>query len=173
MGAKHHLHTMRVGKRKAIVVAVVLLHTVLLTAYTFPEQFVPEKLRITGQWYARPLFHQQWRLFAPDPPLCSCELEVRYGQGEWSAIDRRLDTYLQRRMVQNLARHVQAEVHQGDTVPDPLLVKAMRMNIQYSNDAALRGAALPAPEFRLVEQCIIDPQRPLERIERISRLHTP
>jgi len=164
---------MTIGKGKSIVVAVVLLHTMLLAAYTFPEQFVPEKLRITGQWYARPLFHQQWKLFAPDPPLCSCMLEARYGEGQWHSIDRGPDSYMQRRTVQNLARHIQAEVHQGDTVPDPLLVKAMRMNIQYSNDAALRGAALPDPEFRLVEQCIIDPKRPLERIERISKLHTP
>lgn len=164
---------MTIGKSKAIVVAVVLLHTLLLAAYTFPQQFVPEQARMLGQWYARPLFHQQWKLFAPDPPLCSCELQVRHGQGAWSSIDRGPDTYLQRRTVQNLARHVQAEVDQGDTVPDPLLVKAMRMNIQYSNDAAIRGAALPDAEFRLVEQCITDPQRPLERSERITPLHTP
>lgn len=174
MLVKHHLHTMTVRKGRASVVAAVLLHTLLLAAYTFPEQFVPEQARVIGQWYARPLFHQQWKLFAPDPPQCSCELEVRFGQGaSWSSIDRGPDTYLQRRTVQNLARHVQAEVHQGDTVPDPLLVKAMRMNIQYSNDATLRGAAAPDPEFRLVEQCITDPQRPLERSERITHLHTP
>jgi len=156
-----------------VVAAVVLLHTLLLAAYTFPETVVPERFRVVGQWYARPLFHQQWKLFAPDPPLCSCVLEGRFGQAAWFSIDRGPDTYLQRRTVQNLARHVQAEVQLGHTVLDPHLVQAMHVNILYSDDGPGRGVKLPIPEFRLVELCITDPLRPAERTERITQLPTP
>jgi hypothetical protein len=169
MGAKHHLHTMTLRFGKGIVIAVVLSHTLLLAAYTFPEGLVPERFRVIGQWYARPLFHQQWKLFAPDPPLCSCVLEGRFGQGPWSSIDRGPDSYLQRRTVQNLARHVQAEVQRGDTIPDSHLVEAMRMNILFSSFAPGEG---PIPEFRLVERCIADPGYPKDRMIRITQLRT-
>jgi hypothetical protein len=173
MEAKHHLHTMTPRFGKGIVIAVVLLHTLLLAAYTFPEGFVPERFRLIGQWYDRPLFHQQWKLFAPDPPLCSCVLEGRFGQGEWSSIDCGPDSYLQRRTVQNLARHVQAEVQRGDTILDHHLVQAIRMNVLSSNYEPGRGNEVPEPEFRLVEQCIIDTEQPMVRMERITHLHTP
>jgi len=173
MEAKHHLHTMTPRFGKGIVIAVVLSHTVLLAAYTFPEALVAERFRLIGQWYARPLFHQQWKLFAPDPPPCSCVLEGRFGQGEWSSIGRGPDSYLQRRTVQNLARHVQSEVQRGDTIPDHHLVQAMRMNVLSGIYEPGRGYEVPVPEFRLVEQCIIDPEQPKVRMERIKHLHTP
>jgi hypothetical protein len=162
--------TLRFGK--GIVIAVVLLHTLLLAVYTFPESFVTERFRMVGQWYARPLFHQQWKLFAPDPPPCSCVLEGRFGQGEWSAIDRGPDNYLQRRSLQNLARHVQAEVQRGDTIADQHLLQAMRMNILYGSYEPGGGYDVPVPEFRLVEQCVIIPAQPLRRTMRITHLHT-
>ena len=31
--------------------------------------------------YARPLFHQQWDLFAPDVPPCGCTIEVKTEDG--------------------------------------------------------------------------------------------
>ncbi len=150
---------------KLLVIAVVLLHSVLIAGYTFPTSLVPERLQILGQWYARPLFHQVWKLFAPDPPLCSCVLEARVGQGAWQHIDRIPQSYLQRRSVQNLARYVQAEVHSGDTVPDAVLLRAMRSNFFHSSEAEPL-----APEFRLVEHCITDPLRPSERELRITQL---
>lgn len=156
---------------KLLVIAVVLLHSVLIAAYTFPRNMVPERLHLIGQWYSRPLFHQYWKLFAPDPPLCSCALEARVAQGTWQSIDRGPQSYLQRRSVQSLARYVQAEVHSGDTVPDAILLSAMRANFLYSSDGTGRETEAPRKEFHLVEQCIADPLRPSERGIRITQLH--
>ncbi|MBK7947114.1 MAG: hypothetical protein IPJ85_18210 [Flavobacteriales bacterium] len=74
---------------KRILIGVVLAHTLLIAFYTFPHQLVPERLRIIGQFYARPLFHQQWRLFAPDPPLCDCKVEVKVGEEGWRSSSAR------------------------------------------------------------------------------------
>ena len=41
-----------------------------------PVQVVPVRMRYWSQAYARVLFHQDWRLFAPDPPPCGCSIEV-------------------------------------------------------------------------------------------------
>ncbi len=155
---------------KLLVVAVVLLHSVLIAAYTFPTSLVPERLQILGQWYARPLFHQVWQLFAPDPPICSCSLEARIEQGAWQAIGRDPQSYVQRRTVQNLTRHVQSEVHSGDTVPNAILLQAMITHVLYSGDGTGVEEA-PSPEFRLVEHCITDPLRPSEREIRVTQLH--
>ena len=51
-------------------------HTFLLAAYTMPEHVVPLRFRFWSQAYARVLFHQDWRLFAPDPPACGCFIAI-------------------------------------------------------------------------------------------------
>jgi hypothetical protein len=146
---------------------IVGVHTLLLACYVFPASLVHERLQAWGQAYARPFFHQQWRLFAPDPPLCSCGVEVGLPGGDWRPIDAPFNHYLQRRQAQGIARYVQAEVHRGDTVPDPALVQAMRSMVRDI------GREVPDLRFRLVEQCVEDPQRPMLRTRRITRLHTP
>ncbi len=160
-------------KRKQIVIAIVVLHTALIACYTFPGTLVPEKLRIIGQFYARPLFHQQWLLFAPDPPLCSCQVEAKWGTRSWGSIERGENSYLQRRVAQAIARHVQAEVHAGDTIPATQLIGAMRSMALYSEYEPGEGRTPPAVEFRLVEQCVTDPSRPMLREEQITQLRTP
>ncbi|MBK8497443.1 MAG: hypothetical protein IPL52_01175 [Flavobacteriales bacterium] len=154
-------------------IAAVIGHTVLIACYTFPEAIVPERLRVLGQFYARPLFHQQWRLFAPDPPLCSCELQWSAAGAAWRSIDHGPDTYLQRRAVQSIARHVQAEVHAGDTVPAVPLMRAMRGMVYQGAFDTGRGHDPPTLQFRLVEHCVTDPHSPREREERITLLHAP
>jgi hypothetical protein len=154
------------------VLLLVAVHLLLLAAYTFPQALVPEGLRLAGQWYARPFFHQYWRLFAPDPPTCSCTLEVRFGDAPWSTLDRGPDTYLQRRTMQTLARHVQAGVQRGDNTPEPRLRQVMRTQAWHALEPG-RGHHLAPPEFRLVERCILDPRRPHERTERMTELRMP
>ncbi len=151
-------------KKRLLVILVVAMHTLLLVCYTFPSRWVPERVRILGQFYARPLFHQQWLLFAPDPPPCSCELQVRTGSGAWASLveDR---GYLARRSAQALARHVQGEVHQGSNVPSRPLLRAMHLIAQQRF-----GAAAYRCTFRLLERCIVAPDRPTERMERITLL---
>lgn len=156
---------------KVLVIGVVLFHSVLIAAYTFPRDLVPERLHGIGQWYARPLFHQSWKLFAPEPPLCSCALEARVAEGTWQRIDGGTENYLQRRSVQSLARYVQVEVHSSDTVPNAILLSAMHANfLQGSKDTGREAGSLRT-EFRLVERCIADPLRPAERGIRITQLH--
>lgn len=153
--------------------AAAIAHTLLVACYTFPEAMVPERMRVLGQLYARPLFHQQWRLFAPDPPLCSCMLQWSAQGSAWRSIDHGPDTYLQRRTVQAIARHVQAEVHAGDTVPAEPLLRAMRGMVYQGAFDTGRDRHLPKLDFRLVEQCVSDPRSPRHREERITLLRTP
>lgn len=154
-------------------ITVVVLHSALLACYTFPSALVSERLRVLGQLYARPLFHQQWLLFAPDPPHCSCELQARWGTRPWSSIQRAPGHYLQRRIAQAIARHIQAEVHGGDTAPAEPLVKAARAMALYSEFEPGEGRTPPDVKFRLIEHCATDPHRPSDREERITVLETP
>lgn len=160
-------------RKKFFFVAFVVAHSALLACYTFPRVLVPEKLRVLGQLYARPLFHQQWLLFAPDPPSCSCVLQAKWGTYPWGSIDHGPDSYMQRRTIQALARHIQSEVHAGDTIPTIELVQAMRALALYSEFEPGEGRSAPQAEFRLVERCVTDPTRPAQREERITHLHMP
>ena len=110
---------------RGIVVGLVALHTVLLLGYTLPSQFVPERWNDLSLYYVRPLFHQQWQLFAPDPPLCSCAIEVILSSEDIRSIDHGKG-YLSRRMAQAIARRVQVEVAHGDATPHPDLMRAMK-----------------------------------------------
>ncbi len=161
------------ARSKRILIGIVAGHTLLLAVYTFPRQIVPERLRVLGQLYARPLFHQQWRLFAPDPPLCDCRLQWSTAATPWSYIEYRPGGYLHRRTLQSLARHVQSEVHAGDTVPAPELVSAMRGIVVHGSFDPGPGRTLPELRFRLVERCVIDPGAPAIRAERVTPLRTP
>jgi DNA-binding transcriptional LysR family regulator len=160
-------------KRKCIAVVVVALHTALLACYTFPSAFIPEKLRVLGQLYARPVFHQQWRLFAPDPPRCACRIESRWGARTWITLDHRQTNFLERRTAQAIARHIQAGVHEGDTMVSAVLLPAMRSMALYSEYEPGVGRPLPSMEFRLVEHCVTDAEHPRLREERITQLRMP
>lgn len=137
--------------KSRVVIALAALHLALLMAYSFPDRIVPEKLRMIAQLYVRPLFHQQWKLFAPDPPMCSCAIERSIDRVEWQPIET--DHYLEDRIAQNLARHAQRALRSGNV--DPLLIDALRK--------AARNETAQAVLFRLKEQCVIDPQHPADR----------
>lgn len=151
---------------KRILIGVVLAHTLLIAFYTFPHQLVPERLRIIGQFYARPLFHQQWRLFAPDPPLCDCKVEVKVGEEGWRSLLRQGDGYLDRRMAQSIARNMQRPVAEG-ALPDQPTLRALSAMVR---DISREQANL---RFRLVERCAIDAADPVKREERITEIAVP
>lgn len=155
------------------VIALVGLHTLLLAAYTFPRSLVPERLRVIGQAYARPFFHQEWKLFAPDPPLCACELQYSQG-GAWMPIDRGPDHWLQRRAVLLLAYHLQARVHAGDErIPKVFVPTFQAMTLYSSYEPGPGRPPPPGSRIRLVEQCVEDPAQPRSRVERITLLRWP
>jgi len=157
---------------RRFVIGAVALHTLLLACYTFPEQLVPERLRVMGQFYARPVFHQQWRLFAPDPPLCDCRIQWSTAAMPWRDVEYRPGTYLQRRTLQSLARHIQAEVNADDTVPALELTRSLRGIVYHASFDPGRGHEMPALSFRLVERCVSDAHAPTVRAERITLLDT-
>lgn len=113
----------------------------------------------------RSIFHQQWNLFAPDPPTCACTLQVGLPDGSWRPLVRDDDHYLVHRMARPLADHVQEQVLHGDTIMMPVLSGAMRGLVRDI------GRELPGLRFRLVERCVQDPDRPTQRVERITPLH--
>lgn len=106
-------------------------HTALLLAYTLPADWVPLRLRYWSQAYCRVLFHQDWRLFAPDPPECGCSIEVKPApEAEWLRLSDVHDHPVWRRMSANACRFVEASRHDGDTVviaPLPLTLSLERM----------------------------------------------
>mgnify|MGYP001198518330 CR=1 FL=1 len=153
------------GRNRWVVITVVVLHTLLLLAYTLPVQFIPGMFRSLSIAYARPLFHQSWQLFAPDPPPCSCTIEVIMNENDIRPIDQDRG-YLEHRMAQTIARSIQSELAQGDSSPRPELVRAMKRMV---GDIERELGVL---EFQLHEECIVDPQSPTERIVRITKLKT-
>ena len=88
---------------------VVAGHLLLLCAYTFPAEWIPTRLRYWSQAYARILFHQDWRLFAPDPPACACRLEVREdATAHWVPLDELGSNPVWQRMIANACRYTDA-----------------------------------------------------------------
>lgn len=152
---------------RCLVVVLVALHIALLAAYTVPDRLVPVGLRFIGQVYTRPLFHQQWKLFAPDPPLCSCEVQVLLGAEEPRPLYASDANYLTRRMAATIAWHVQAEVEAGGSAPSGELQQAMRSMVRDI------GREVPGLRFQLVRQCVTDPSQPQERETRITPLDMP
>jgi hypothetical protein len=140
----------------------VTLHIIMLAAYAVPDTWLPAVARHVAQRYARPLFHQQWKLFAPDPPRCSCQVEYRLGDQGWHPLDGRAGHYLERRVAQGVARYTQLGQATGRHGGDDHLLRAMR-----------RMAPPDADAFRLVEQCADDPARPAQRTQRITPLSGP
>ncbi len=150
--------------RRRNLILLLALHALLVAFYTLPASLIPERLRIIGQLYASPLFHQQWRLFAPDPPLCSCAVELSLGEEEWRPLTRQDDGYLDRRMAQSIARNVQRALASGAQGPDAPTAQAMRAMVR---DIGREQGAI---RFRLVEHCVTHPFRPSARVERITPL---
>ncbi len=89
-------------------IAIAAGHTLLLAAYTMPASVVPQRLRYWSQAYARVLFHQDWRLFAPDPPACGCSIEV---SGEPGTATVQLEDmhggFIWKRMAANACRYAE------------------------------------------------------------------
>lgn len=106
----------RSGMKKAVLF-LVGLHLVLLAAYTFPDAWVPTRLRYWSQAYARVLFHQDWRLFAPDPPACGCSLEFYTSDSRgWLRVEDLHDHVVWSRMCANACRFAEASALPGDTI---------------------------------------------------------
>jgi len=150
--------------RRTLVVVLVALHIALLAAYTFPQRLVPEVLRIFGQVYARPVFHQQWQLFAPDPPLCSCEVQLWLNGTDWRPLNAAGGGYLTHRTSRTIAWHVRSEVTAGLAAPSVRLQTAMRSMVRDLPREA------PEPSFRLVQRCVPDPSQPAIQELRITPL---
>jgi hypothetical protein len=64
-----------------------MLHFLFTMVYSLPELIVPPALRQWSYEYSVPMFHQNWKLFAPDVPAYDVQLEMRTflngNAGEW------------------------------------------------------------------------------------------
>lgn len=145
----------------------VVAHALLILAYTLPERHVPGLLRTASIRWIRPLFHQQWNLFAPDPSPCHCWVEVGLANGEWRQLVPDDRHYLVRRMERPLAEFIRGDVEQGGTRLRPVLAEALR---GLARDASSDAGSL---RYRLVQRCVTDPERPLQRAVRITSLELP
>jgi hypothetical protein len=137
---------------KRLIIGAVLLHTFALAAYTVPAAWVPQRVRYWAQAYARGLYHQDWRLFAPDPPPCTCRLQVRSGNGDaWRDMADLHPHFIWRRMVANACRYAEASPRSPDgkdvIAPVPLIVSLRNM--------ASGGAADTTSEFRVLREALV------------------
>jgi hypothetical protein len=147
--------------RKRMIIGMLALHFGLLACYTLPQAWVPVRLHYWSVTYARPLFHQGWNLFAPDPPRCSCELQVGIGK-DWRPLDASQDHYLVTRMSRNIVAYVDGAVPFGDTLyVEPLMEQAMRGLVRDI------GREVPDLRFRALQRCVTDDRHPLDRTERM------
>lgn len=95
-----------------IVVGLVAVHLLMLACYTLPASWVPVRPRYWSQAYSRVLFHQDWRLFAPDPPECPCSLEMKTGPSEgWQPLSDLHAHFIWRRMASNACRYAETCIH--------------------------------------------------------------
>lgn len=154
-----------VGSRagsKWIVVAIVAFHMVLLAAYTAPEDLVPPRLRFWSQAYTLTIFHQRWDLFAPDPPRCSCELQVILNPSDSRPIASSQDHFLVRRMALQLGQYV------GGTrpLPDTLVVD---QQMEHAIRGLVRDIGREAKDlrFQAEQTCVDDLAHPDQRSWRI------
>lgn len=119
---------------KWAVTAIVIAHSVMLACYTFPDAWVPLRLRYWSQAYARVLFHQDWRLFAPDPPSCSCSIAIQdEPDGEPVWLEDLHHGFIWKRMAANACRYAEASrdeergcVIAGDALGSSLLAMSGR-----------------------------------------------
>ena len=121
-------------------VACAIAHTLLLACYTLPAAWVPVRLRYWSQAYARVLFHQDWRLFAPDPPACGCSVDVATTTG-WRPLSAVHHHVVWTRMCANACRFAEACYHEGDTcinAPEALTASLARMAADMPHEGALR-----------------------------------
>lgn len=151
-------------KHRVVVVSLVAVHLVLLLAYTMPRTWVPQRLQFLATRYVRPLFHQQWNLFAPDPPMCATAVEVGLPDGSWRPLVPADRGVLQQRLARRVTEWVFLEVQQGTRPLPPILSDALH---GLTRAMGREGTDL---RYRLVERCVVDPARPTERMERTIAL---
>lgn len=61
-----------------------VVHFAIITAYGFRDQLPVSATKITDR-YCVPMFHQNWKLFAPDLPKYDAQLAYRYNRDQsWS-----------------------------------------------------------------------------------------
>lgn len=162
INADLHRHMEGSSRRTpSFVFIAIAVHTLLIACYTLPARYVPEALRVQAQRYVRPVFHQQWRLFAPDPPTCSCRLEMQQGDGPWEPVEMQLDHYLARRMARSICHHLGST----DRAMEARLRPALHRLLAVSDDGTVH--------FRRVERCVLDAQAPERREEHVRKLFTP
>lgn len=73
------------GLIRIAIILMMIAHFSITGIYVLRQLPVPEVVRIWTDIYSAPLFHQNWKLFAPDVPEYNTELEFRnYKNGAWS-----------------------------------------------------------------------------------------
>jgi Family of unknown function (DUF5819) len=79
-------HTTKIKIFTLSIFALALVHFGLTSVYNLQQAKVPDSLRQLSNAYSAPLFHQNWKLFAPHIPEYSVDLEFRIPEGaDWSA----------------------------------------------------------------------------------------
>jgi hypothetical protein len=121
-------------RTRSIAIIIAAAHTMLLLAYTLPSGWVPVRLRYWSQAYSRVPFHQDWRLFAPDPPECGCSIVIQDdpdGDPEW--MNDLHHGFIWKRMSANACRYAEASLDQerkvvvvGDALGNSLLAMTGR-----------------------------------------------
>lgn len=150
---------LRTGHR-VVVIALIAMHVSFVLLYTLPARIVPLQVRSLAIAYCRPLFHQQWLLFAPDPPLCSAELVVIDLDGTRHQLPVH-HHYLEERIARTLAFHLHGAAAAGDTALPPELEQPIRRYWYARHDDAPAVVAL-------IEECATDVAHPERREERVT-----
>lgn len=86
-------HDVKVSKRLrwfALALAVfVAVHFTATLVYTVPDVPIDPRIQHRAAMYMKPMFHQGWKLFAPDVPTCNPVLQFRLSRrGEWTSYQK-------------------------------------------------------------------------------------
>lgn len=135
------------GNAKWLVVAIVVGHMSLLAAYTLPAEWVPTRVRYWSQAYSRVLFHQDWRLFAPDPPPCGCTIQVKGSDDTaWMKLAEAHSHVVWDRMCSNACRYAEVGLGANDSVVKAPI--ALTISLEQMAEAIPRKGPLEARFLR-------------------------
>lgn len=125
-------------KQGRAAIGLAVAHTLVLAAYTMPGALLPDRLRFWAQAYAGVLFHQDWRLFAPDPPACGCSLLVAHkGAGPEPLADAH-DHFIWRRMTANACRFAEASMTNSDGPMPVVLARSLTTMADQRGDTTVQ-----------------------------------
>lgn len=162
----------------ALCLAVTLVHVVLVFLYVAPSNAISKAYKQQINAWVRPLFSQNWRLFAPDPQSVNRQISARVGYtapngttqvSEWIDVSSMDDSAVKHNVfpshtAQNMLRQAwnsYLKTHGSDDQPHSdraFLIQKYLRNIAADRVTAQRGGTFDSIQLRVTTLPIAPPR---------------